>query len=107
MSFIAGIDLGTTHSAIAVVEAGMPGLLADADGRRLMPSVVHYSPTDEIETGREALNMHGSAPESTIYSIKRFIGLDASAVEPGEVPYAIGGNPLTGEFCRRKFPPRF
>jgi len=105
VSFIAGIDLGTTHSAIAVVEAGMPGLLADADGRRLMPSVVHYSPTDEIETGREALNMHGSAPESTIYSIKRFIGLDASAVEPGEVPYAIGGNPLVVQIKDRRILP--
>lgn len=83
----------------------MPGLLADADGRRLMPSVVHYSPTDEIETGREALNMHGSAPESTIYSIKRFIGLDASAVEPGEVPYAIGGNPLVVQIKDRRILP--
>ncbi|MDG1833275.1 MAG: Hsp70 family protein, partial [Verrucomicrobiota bacterium] len=39
---IVGIDLGTTRSAIAVVEAGLAGLLADAEGERLLPSVVHY-----------------------------------------------------------------
>ena len=66
MSTIVGIDLGTTNSAIAVVEAGMPGLLADAEGHRLLPSVVHYPKSGEPVTGRAAQRVLAVEPRRTV-----------------------------------------
>ena len=74
MGKIVGIDLGTTNSAVAIVEAGMPGLLADSEGRRLLPSVVHYPIEGEPVTGHAAQRILAVEPKRTIYSIKRFIG---------------------------------
>jgi molecular chaperone DnaK len=54
---IAGIDLGTTNSLIGVYESGFPTLLADPDGNRLTPSVVHYADDGTILVGREARRM--------------------------------------------------
>ncbi|MBC8324919.1 MAG: Hsp70 family protein [Verrucomicrobia subdivision 3 bacterium] len=96
VSTIVGIDLGTTRSAIAVVEAGMAGLLADADGQRLLPSVVHY-PKDGVPiAGWPAQRQRALDPARTIYSIKRFIGQRAADVPETErhVDYTITGNPL-------------
>lgn len=75
MSDIVGIDLGTTNSLIGVMEAGFPILLADADGERLTPSVVHFAENGEPLIGRAALRMRAIAPANTIYSAKRFVGL--------------------------------
>jgi len=69
---IAGIDLGTTNSLIGVYESGFPTLLADTDGRRLLPSVVHYG--DSILVGHEARRMQAIHPNRTIASVKRLIG---------------------------------
>ena len=74
VSRIVGIDLGTTHSAIAVVEAGIPGLLADPEGNRLVPSVVHYPEDGPPKVGRTAQRVRVLEPARTIYSIKRFMG---------------------------------
>jgi molecular chaperone DnaK len=74
MSVIAGIDLGTTNSLIGVMEAGFPILLADADGARLTPSVVHFPAEGEPTVGRAALRMRAVDPENTVLSVKRFIG---------------------------------
>jgi molecular chaperone DnaK len=71
---IAGIDLGTTNSLIGVYESGFPTLLADADGNRLTPSVVHYSADGGVLVGREARRMEALHPSSTISSVKRFMG---------------------------------
>jgi molecular chaperone DnaK len=71
---IAGIDLGTTNSLIGVYESGFPTLLADAEGNRLTPSVVHYGTEGEILVGREATRMQSLHPERTISSVKRLIG---------------------------------
>jgi molecular chaperone DnaK len=71
---IAGIDLGTTNSLIGVYESGFPTLLADADGNRLTPSVVHYAADGGVLVGREARRMEALHPSSTISSIKRFMG---------------------------------
>jgi molecular chaperone DnaK len=71
---IAGIDLGTTNSLIGVYESGFPTLLADAEGNRLTPSVVHYQADGEILVGREASRMQSLHPERTISSVKRLIG---------------------------------
>ena len=72
---ILGIDLGTTHSAVAVVDAGFPLILADRDGNRLTPSVVHYPACGgEPKVGHEALRMRSTAPKRTVYDVKRFMG---------------------------------
>ena len=73
-----GIDLGTTHSAVGVVESGFPMLLADEEGRRIIPSAVWYGPGGEVEVGRKALRRRGMAPVVT--SVKRLMGR-----RPGEV----------------------
>lgn len=71
---IAGIDLGTTNSLIGVYESGFPTLLADSEGSRLTPSVVHYAKDGSILIGREAVRMQALHPDRTISSIKRLIG---------------------------------
>jgi molecular chaperone DnaK len=74
MSAIVGIDLGTTNSLIGVMEAGFPILLADGNGGRLTPSVVHFPAEGAPLIGRTAARMRAIDPENTIYSAKRFIG---------------------------------
>ncbi|MFL6530040.1 MAG: Hsp70 family protein [Chthoniobacterales bacterium] len=74
MSDIVGIDLGTTNSLIGVMEAGFPLLLADADGQRLMPSVVYFRESAEPRVGRTAARMRAVRPHETISSIKRHMG---------------------------------
>jgi molecular chaperone DnaK len=71
---IAGIDLGTTNSLIGVYESGFPTLLADTDGNRLTPSVVHYAADGAVLVGREARRMKELHPENTLSSVKRLIG---------------------------------
>lgn len=70
---IVGIDLGTTNSAVAVVDSGFPIVLADSSGRRTMPSVVRYEKAGAL-VGEAAKRGQSAAPTSTIYSVKRFIG---------------------------------
>ena len=84
MSKIVGIDLGTTHSAIAVVEAGMPGILADAEGRRLLPSVVHFPANGEPMVGVAAKRIQTVEPERTVSSAKRFMGRSENSLVKGE-----------------------
>ncbi len=59
---IAGIDLGTTNSLIGVYESGFPTLLADSEGKRLIPSVVFYPENGIPVVGREGLRMQASIP---------------------------------------------
>ena len=75
MDEIVGIDLGTTNSLIGVMEAGFPILIADQNGARLTPSVVHFQAEGEPLVGQPAARMRALKPAETIYSIKRFIGL--------------------------------
>jgi molecular chaperone DnaK len=75
MSDIVGIDLGTTNSLIGIMEAGFPILLADANGERLTPSVVHFPATGEPLVGRQAVRIRALSPADTVYSAKRFVGL--------------------------------
>lgn len=76
---IVGIDLGTTQSAVGVVDSGFPILLADEDGEVLTPSAVWYGESGEVEVGRQALRR--SAVEPVITSVKSLIGRRASEVE--------------------------
>ncbi|MGV3531015.1 MAG: molecular chaperone DnaK [Chthoniobacteraceae bacterium] len=90
MSLIVGIDLGTTNSLVGVMEAGFPILLADADGERLTPSVVHYPAEGEPVVGRPAARMRVLDPANTIYSAKRFIGR-RQGEEADDVSYKLIG----------------
>src|ERR1039457_2389911 len=75
MSKIVGIDLGTTNSLVATVDSGIPFVIADAHGRRLTPSVVHWAAADsEAIVGHEANRVRLVKPAETVYSGKRFMG---------------------------------
>ena len=71
---IAGIDLGTTNSLIGVYESGFSTLLADSEGKRLIPSVVFYPENGAPLVGREGLRMQALHPERTVASVKQLIG---------------------------------
>jgi len=87
---IIGIDLGTTNSAVAIVEAGDPQIIPNSEGRRTTPSVVAFTDKDR-RIGDPAKRQAVTNPEKTIYSIKRFIGKSwtASKDEAGKVPYNV------------------
>lgn len=102
MSLILGIDLGTTHSLVGVVDSGFPILLADGEGQRLTPSAVHFSAAGEVQVGRAALRARAADPARTVTSVKRLLGrresegdwrppydLRALSVTPTEVSAAI------------------
>ena len=92
MSDIVGIDLGTTNSLIGVVEAGMPVLLANEQGERLTPSVVYISAAGEPLVGHPATRMRVLEPRSTIYSVKRLMGLRAEDARPLDTTCEIVGD---------------
>ncbi|MDE2172544.1 MAG: molecular chaperone DnaK [Patescibacteria group bacterium] len=81
MSKIIGIDLGTTFSAVAVMEAGTPRVLENAEGARTTPSIVAQSKTGERLVGLLAKRQAVTNPKNTIYQIKRFMGHNFD--EPG------------------------
>src|SRR5438552_3209111 len=85
MSRAVGIDLGTTYSLVAVVEAGRPRVLARGE-ERLVPSVVGLSDEGQIIVGQAALNQYVLAPERTVRSIKRKMGT-AEPVTLGDRTY--------------------
>jgi molecular chaperone HscA len=84
-----GIDLGTTNSLVATVRSGMPQVLSDAQGRALLPSVVHYGAFGGLLVGHEAQAMAASDPLNTIASAKRLIGRRLSDVQQHMLPYAL------------------
>ena len=73
---IIGIDLGTTNSAVGVVESGFPILLADTNGKRITPSAVSYAQSCEADpiVGSQALRMRGIAGNVVVTSAKRYMG---------------------------------
>jgi len=87
LSRIIGIDLGTTNSLVAYVDdaTGLPQVIPDGDGRRLLPSVVAFTP-DGILVGEAARRQLVRRPQSTVYSVKRFMGRDYEDVKD-ELPY--------------------
>jgi len=74
MSKIIGIDLGTTNSAVAIMEAGQPKILENAEGNRTTPSVVAISKNGERLIGQTARRQAVTNPENTVYAVKRLIG---------------------------------
>ncbi len=94
MSKIVGIDLGTTNSVVGVMDAGFPVLIADAEGRRLTPSVVHFPGADQAPlVGAAAKRVRGLKPRETVSSIKRFMGRRGSELSHEEmiVNYPVAG----------------
>src|SRR5437899_8448876 len=75
MAKVLGIDLGTTNSVVAIMEAGEPSVLENAEGNRLTPSVVAVNPrTGERLVGQVAKRQAITNPENTVFSVKRFMG---------------------------------
>jgi molecular chaperone DnaK len=74
MAKVIGIDLGTTNSVVAVMEAGEPVVLENSEGSRLTPSVVAVTKTGERLVGQLAKRQAITNPENTIYSVKRLMG---------------------------------
>lgn len=87
---ILGIDLGTTNSAVAIVEGGQPIVISNSEGKRTTPSIVSFTENDR-KVGDPAKRQSVTNPKNTIYSIKRFIGKDYSACseETKRVPYEV------------------
>ena len=94
MSRIVGIDLGTTNSLVATVDSGIPLVIADADGQRLTPSVVHVpaAGSDPV-VGHKANRVRVLEPTTTVYSVKRFIGRRGNEIPQEEmlVTYPVRG----------------
>ena len=86
-----GIDLGTTNSVVAVMEAGEPKVIINEEGSRLTPSVVAFTKDGEILVGQVAKRQAVTNPENTIFSIKRFMGRKYDEVneEMKMVPYKV------------------
>ncbi|MCA0351907.1 MAG: molecular chaperone DnaK [Chloroflexi bacterium] len=95
MAKIVGIDLGTTNSVVAVMEGGDPAVIANVEGGRTTPSVVAFSKNGERLVGQTAKRQATVNPENTIFSIKRFMGLefDKANQERSTVPYEIVNGP--------------
>jgi len=90
-----GIDLGTTNSAMAVLEGGEPSVLENVEGGRTTPSVVAFTEGGERLVGTVAKRQAVTNPENTIFSIKRFMGRKESEVKEEEtiVPYKVVAGP--------------
>jgi molecular chaperone DnaK len=97
MSKVIGIDLGTTNSAVAVMEGGEPTIISTAEGGRLCPSVVGFNKSGERLIGQVAKRQAVVNPENTVFSIKRLMGrrVDDPEVEKARtiLPYKIVGGP--------------
>ncbi len=93
MPRVIGIDLGTTNSAMAVMEGGEPTIIPNAEGGRITPSVVAFTKSGERLVGQLAKRQAITNPDNTIYSIKRFMGRRFSDPESQRslkmVPYKV------------------
>src|SRR5438477_160618 len=91
MTKVIGIDLGTTNSVVAVMEAGEPVVIVNQEGARTTPSIVAFTKDMERLVGQVAKRQAVTNPENTIFSIKRFMGRKHQEVaqEAGRVPYAV------------------
>ncbi|MEY3276006.1 MAG: hypothetical protein RL153_1272 [Verrucomicrobiota bacterium] len=110
MSKIVGIDLGTTNSLVAVVDSGIPYVIADSDGQRLTPSVVHVPAQGAPVVGRPAQRVRALHPSETIYSVKRFMGRRGADIprDDLDVSYPVrgeGSGPVTMPLHGRDWTP--
>ena len=109
MSKAVGIDLGTTNSVVAVLEAGEPAVIPNAEGSRTTPSVVAFSKTGEVLVGEVAKRQAITNPDRTIRSVKRHMGtnwsidIDGKAYTAQEIsrPHAPEAEARRGAVPRR------
>ncbi len=95
MSKIVGIDLGTTNSVIAVIEAGKPTVVINSEGSRITPSVAAFTKGGDRLVGQLARRQAVLNPENTVFSIKRFMGrrFDEVGEEIKIAPYKVQPGP--------------
>lgn len=88
---VVGIDLGTTNSAVAAMEGGMPTIITNAEGQRTTPSVVAYTKSGDRLVGQIAKRQAVVNPENTFFSVKRFVGRKMGEVdeESKQVSYKV------------------
>ncbi|MEX2426415.1 MAG: molecular chaperone DnaK [Thermomicrobiaceae bacterium] len=88
-----GVDLGTTNSVVAVIEAGEPTVIPNAEGERITPSVVAINNNEERLVGRFAKRQAVTNPENTIFSVKRFMGRhwedEQTRKDAEQMPYEV------------------
>ncbi|MFM2006045.1 MAG: hypothetical protein RLZZ09_1700 [Pseudomonadota bacterium] len=95
MSRIIGIDLGTTNSCVAILEGGKPRVIENSEGARTTPSIVAFTPDNEVLVGQSAKRQAITNPKNTLYAVKRLIGRrfkdDVVQKDIHLVPYSIVG----------------
>jgi molecular chaperone DnaK len=111
MGKIIGIDLGTTNSAVAIMEGKEPKIITNEEGGRLTPSVVAFDDKGEVLVGQIARRQAITNPENTIFSMKRFVGMKFNEMteEIGRVPYTCirtDNGDVTVEVRGRKYSPQ-
>jgi molecular chaperone DnaK len=74
MTRIIGIDLGTTNSCVAILEGGKPRVIENSEGARTTPSIVAFTPDNEVLVGQSAKRQAITNPKNTLYAVKRLIG---------------------------------
>ena len=86
-----GIDLGTTNSCVAVFEGGEPQVITNSEGKRTTPSVIGFTKEGERKVGDPAKRQAITNPKNTVYSIKRYMGMDYNKLkeEDKNVPYNL------------------
>jgi molecular chaperone DnaK len=94
MAKIIGIDLGTTNSAVAIIEAGQPKIIENIEGNRTTPSIVGISKNGDRLVGQLAKRQSVTNPQNTIYGVKRYMGHKFS---DKEVQNDLGKTPFTIE----------
>ena len=87
MGRIVGIDLGTTNSVVAVLEAGRPQVIANAEGTRTTPSVVGYTKESELLVGQAARRQLVLNPRNTYSNLKRFVGRSWDELDDSVSPF--------------------
>src|SRR5688572_14046652 len=92
MKRVIGIDLGTTNSVVAVIEGGEPTVIVNQEGARTTPSVVAFAKDGSRLVGQVAKRQTVTNPDSTVFSVKRFMGRKHAevAAESKRVPFTVG-----------------
>jgi molecular chaperone DnaK len=93
MGKVIGIDLGTTNSCVAVMEAGKPRVIENSEGDRTTPSIVAFTKDNEVVVGQSAKRQAVTNPQNTLFAVKRLIGRkfkdDVVQKDVGMVPYKV------------------
>ena len=114
MAKIIGIDLGTTNSCVAIMEAGQPKVIENSEGARTTPSIIAYMDEGEILVGAPAKRQAVTNPKNTLYAVKRLIGRKFTDKEvqkdidlmPFEILKAENGDAWVGARDKKLAPPQ-